>query len=1056
MPDIPKNSPPQLPQPLLEQLSAVRRFLWRIKIGECLLSCISACLLLFLLFYGLERWAEMPLLIRLLFFAVLLFCILLALPWGLYHWLWRHRHLPQLARLIGKKFPSQGDRLLGVVELNPTTTPQHSATLAQAAMNQLSEELTPLPLHNAVPQKHFRQARIAAITLIIFSTILFLLTPESAINSWVRLTRPDKNITRFTFTQFNPLPQTLYVPLGESFKISLTLSPSSQNIPRYLNATLGKQQKREFPITHNSDKSITAKLSLPGIFDPQILQIQAGDTTIESTIIPIPRPTVSQLSAHITYPEYTGHAPEDILIKTGVFSLLKGGKLTLSAQSTSPLKSASEWINNVQPTQITLSPPEDKNITFKEQTVTSPYEQNFIWTNIHHIEAEQPFTLIITPINDQSPETYLHAPDKELFILDSEIIPLTLSSSDDYGLKNIGITWQGTTNKTIHPLAQGTRTQTHLEQEFSFRPADWNLAPQQIILRAYVNDYYPQGNEQYSEKITINILDKNSHAQMIRAALSKITIEIEDSAQREQIALDETNLTLDQPKDSLSLPETQQKIEQLAQSQTLNKERLNKTLKKLDDLFGKAIRNDQISTEALQQYYHAQSLLAPLPEGSQESAQNALTQAQEKTNTPEKTKELLSKAKEHLEHSTQQLNNAIADLIQSSHKIEAGTFAARLQQISQDENQLAEALLTTLSETLGLIPSQLTITQEQSRQQYQHIQSVLNETIEWINEDLHHFFLRSKVDIYGNVSQALQSLLAQQNKEFLLKSIRTNQSTLAIDEALFLSEKFKQWANIIEGTDSKDASQAGKTNHSGEDKTPSERDIDFMMKLMKTLQIEQDIRTRTRQFHKTQSSISPEQQDKRLNNIIEDQDNLQADLQEIAAQQTDKDTINLLNICQDTMNEVLDKLEIKETGTPTIAAQTDVIERIYQTARQKAEGSPDSAGLQGLLHMMQGAMGNNNASPQKATQQGSPSSKTIKGTKPLGGKTSSPSNPSTQEPKGIRILPKFSGSAGIELPQEFQKAMDAYTNESATDASQTENNVHAPKTASPSPTPETP
>lgn len=166
---------------------------------------------------------------------------------------------------------------------------------------------------------------------------------------------------------------------------------------------------------------------------------------------------------------------------------------------------------------------------------------------------------------------------------------------------------------------------------------------------------------------------------------------------------------------------------------------------------------------------------------------------------------------------------------------------------------------------------------------------------------------------------------------------------------------------------------------------------------------------------------------KKVEKVTTEQDELQADAQDLAAGQTDQKIIELIEECQNAMNDAIDNLEKFDTGKGTIAAQTEVIEIIYKAAEQKANGSGSggSSSMQSMLQMMQGMMGNGK-SDTKANNKGKSRQKGGQGS---GGESSSPSSSvkgKESDKKEPRKLAKTAGEAGLTYPDEFAKAMNAY------------------------------
>ena len=69
-----------------------------------------------------------------------------------------------------------------------------------------------------------------------------------------------------------------------------------------------------------------------------------------------------------------------------------------------------------------------------------------------------------------------------------------------------------------------------------------------------------------------------------------------------------------------------------------------------------------------------------------------------------------------------------------------------------------------------------------------------------------------------------------------------------------------------------------------------------------------------------------------------DQDKQSADTRELIMEQTDPKVISLLKEVEILMGKATDSLEDADTGGDTIAMQTEIIEKIYEAAKQKQSG----------------------------------------------------------------------------------------------------------------------
>lgn len=159
------------------------------------------------------------------------------------------------------------------------------------------------------------------------------------------------------------------------------------------------------------------------------------------------------------------------------------------------------------------------------------------------------------------------------------------------------------------------------------------------------------------------------------------------------------------------------------------------------------------------------------------------------------------------------------------------------------------------------------------------------------------------------------------------------------------------------------------------------------------------------------------------------QDELSADVQDLIEEQTDEKVIQLLEQVEEIMAEVTDELDQHDTGGATIAAETDIIEKIFAAAKQKqgggkSEQSKKSMGA--MLEMMQRMMGQAPGDKPGDKPGKKPGDKGGEGMTGDSDAANTPGSGGSAHPTGERVVPKSAGTAGAELPEEFRKALDAY------------------------------
>jgi hypothetical protein len=161
--------------------------------------------------------------------------------------------------------------------------------------------------------------------------------------------------------------------------------------------------------------------------------------------------------------------------------------------------------------------------------------------------------------------------------------------------------------------------------------------------------------------------------------------------------------------------------------------------------------------------------------------------------------------------------------------------------------------------------------------------------------------------------------------------------------------------------------------------------------------------------------------------VADRQDELSADVQQLIIEQTVPKVIELLSQVEVIMGEATENLGAAETGGKTLAAQTEVIEKIFEAAKekQKQQGSGKPGGA--MMDMMERMMGKSPDGDKPGKGKGDkPGDTGGEGVNGLSDESNSLAEGQAGGKSEIRKVPKASGSAGSALPEEFRKALDAY------------------------------
>lgn len=161
--------------------------------------------------------------------------------------------------------------------------------------------------------------------------------------------------------------------------------------------------------------------------------------------------------------------------------------------------------------------------------------------------------------------------------------------------------------------------------------------------------------------------------------------------------------------------------------------------------------------------------------------------------------------------------------------------------------------------------------------------------------------------------------------------------------------------------------------------------------------------------------------------VADKQDELSADVQQLTIEQTVPQVIELLNGVEKIMDEATDKLAASDTGGDTIAAETEIIEKIHAAAKEKQKQGGGSKSGGAMMDMMERMMGEKSDGKQPGKgKDGKPSDQGGGGVNGMSDTANEGAGGEAGGKSEARRVPKSSGTAGSALPEEFRKALDAY------------------------------
>ena len=184
--------------------------------------------------------------------------------------------------------------------------------------------------------------------------------------------------------------------------------------------------------------------------------------------------------------------------------MVRGSTTTLTANASRDLASAS--FNG------TPAEPSSDSFSTTGFLIDQPQKIVLKWSDHHGLSGSKPFQLSIEATDDAPPTLICDDLPRRKVMLDTEVLSFTVRSRDDFGVKRVGLEWQGIdeslasmpSGETI--LGAGNQLAESLELAGTFSPETHKIQPQPIAVRVFVEDYLPGRERVYSPTSVFDVL----------------------------------------------------------------------------------------------------------------------------------------------------------------------------------------------------------------------------------------------------------------------------------------------------------------------------------------------------------------------------------------------------------------------------------------------------------------------------------------------------------------------------------------------------------------------
>ena len=621
------ESPNALPPELTEKLADFRHRVRLVKFAEGVLAALFGLALSWLFVFILDRFGETPGWVRTTLLLAGTAVAGIGLPVLWHRWVWRQRHLEDVARLVRRQFPRLGDQLLGIVELayeEPEDDRGRSERLVKAAIAQAADAVKDKDLSGAVPNPRHRTWAVAAGALVVLAIVAGIVVPDAAGNAAARWLMPWRDTERYTFAQVDALPKKLVVPYAEPFEMPADLKKETRWTPETGKARIEGQPKLEVEGTEGR---------YPFAFPPQKedteIALAVGDDREKVKLEPRNRPELTKLIAKLRLPQYLQYDRDlDVEVRGGTVRLLGGASVSWIAEASRELKSASI---DGEPAIIASG----KMLT-GYQPITDSAEHTFAWRDTLGLEPREPLRLRVQVVEDEAPSLSARRDSQEQVVLDSEVVTFDLSVQDDFGIREVGLEWKPAGLRDPEEVevktggkiaAAGKPDLRSIETRATFSAVREGIEPQTLEVRAWAEDYHQERGRVYSPVFLLHVLDSTDHALWLTEQFGKWLDTARESYEREQ-QLHQINKELRAlAAAELDRPENRRKIARQAADEEANASRLDSLNDSGRKLVEMGTRNPEFDAERLESWATMLQMLDDIAEKRMPSVADLLKES---------------------------------------------------------------------------------------------------------------------------------------------------------------------------------------------------------------------------------------------------------------------------------------------------------------------------------------------------------------------------------------------------------------------------------------------
>ncbi len=325
------------------------------------------------------------------------------------------------------------------------------------------------------------------------------------------------------------------------------------------------------------------------------------------------------------YLQYSSFPQQDV--RSGSLSVVRGSRVSVAAFATRQLTEA--YLENV------ALPTRGNRIDVPARRVVDSGRLQLQWRDDLGLSSKTPFQLRVTALDDEPPTISGSKLQRERVVLSTDAISFEVLAQDDFGVREIGMQWQGIEDPVRNPqpavgqqvVAAGGPERSELRVTAVFSTERLRIQPQSLKVRLFAVDYLPDREPVYTPTYIFHVLSPEEHAIWLTNQLRKWFRQANEVYEREQQLYQANKALRALSPDELDRPETRRRVEEQASAEQSNARRLSTLTRSGDELMIQATHNDQFNVATLENWAQMLQALHDIAEKRMPSVADLLTEA---------------------------------------------------------------------------------------------------------------------------------------------------------------------------------------------------------------------------------------------------------------------------------------------------------------------------------------------------------------------------------------------------------------------------------------------